>query len=66
MNLTKFNIFNLDFEEFINNNDDENNFIFLDPPYYLKKARRQSKYYSNMIKEENMEMKSLLALFCRI
>ena len=44
LNLTKFNIFNLDFEEFINNNDDENNFIFLDPPYYLEK---KSKLYGN-------------------
>jgi len=44
LNFTKFNIFNLDFEEFINNNDDENNFIFLDPPYYLEK---KSKLYGN-------------------
>jgi DNA adenine methylase len=38
LDLTNFNIYNLDFEEFINNNNNEKNFIFLDPPYYLEKA----------------------------
>ena len=44
LNLSDFNIFNLDFEEFINNNCNENNLIFLDPPYYLEK---DSKLYGN-------------------
>lgn len=44
LNLNYFNIYNLDFEEFINNNQDGRNFIFLDPPYYLEK---KSKLYGN-------------------
>lgn len=44
LDLTHCDIYNLDFEEFINNNQDKKNFIFLDPPYYLKKA---SKLYGN-------------------
>lgn len=42
LNLTNFDIYNLDFEEFINNNT--GNLIFLDPPYYLEKS---SKLYGN-------------------
>lgn len=38
LNLCKFNIFNLDFEDFINTHQDEKNLIFLDPPYYLENA----------------------------
>ena len=38
LNLSKFNIYNLDFEDFINTNQDTKNLIFLDPPYYLEKA----------------------------
>lgn len=38
LNLRKFNIYNLDFEDFINTNQDKKNLIFLDPPYYLEKA----------------------------
>ena len=38
LNLTNYDIYNLDFEEFINNNQDEKNLIFLDPPYYLEKS----------------------------
>ena len=38
LELTCYDIYNLDFEEFINNNQDEKNLIFLDPPYYLEKA----------------------------
>ena len=38
LDLTKFNIYNLDFEDFINNNEDKKNLIFLDPPYYLEKS----------------------------
>jgi len=37
LDLTCYDIYNLDFEEFINNNQDEKNLIFLDPPYYLEK-----------------------------
>lgn len=46
LNLTNYDIYNLDFEEFINNNNnqDKKNLIFLDPPYYLEKA---SKLYGN-------------------
>ena len=44
LNLTKFDIYNLDFEEFINNNQEKRNLLFLDPPYYLEKA---SKLYGN-------------------
>jgi DNA adenine methylase len=38
LDLTSFDIYNLDFEEFINNNQDTKNLMFLDPPYYLEKA----------------------------
>ena len=38
LNLTSYDIYNLDFEEFINTNQDKKNLIFLDPPYYLEKA----------------------------
>lgn len=38
LNLIKFNIYNLDFEDFINASQDTKNLIFLDPPYYLEKA----------------------------
>lgn len=38
LNLTKFHVFNLDFEDFINANQNEKNLIFLDPPYYLEKG----------------------------
>ena len=44
LNLTKFDIHNLDFEEFINQHNDEKHLIFLDPPYYLEK---KSKLYGN-------------------
>lgn len=44
LDLTNFDIYNLDFEEFINNNYDENKLLFLDPPYYLNK---KSKLYGN-------------------
>lgn len=38
LELICYDIYNLDFEEFINNNQDEKNLMFLDPPYYLEKA----------------------------
>ncbi len=44
LDLTMFNIYNLDFEDFINNNQDIKNLIFLDPPYYLERA---SSLYGN-------------------
>lgn len=44
LNLSEFDIYNFDFEEFINENNKEENFLFLDPPYYLKK---DSKLYGN-------------------
>lgn len=40
LNLERFEISNLDFEEFINQNIGEKNLIFLDPPYYLEKKSR--------------------------
>ena len=42
LNLSKFNIFNLDFEDFIQQN--HGGLLFLDPPYYLEK---KSKLYGN-------------------
>lgn len=44
LDLRKFTISNIDFEEFINGNKDGKDLIFLDPPYYLEKA---SKLYGN-------------------
>ena len=44
LNLSKFNIHNLDFEEFINQHNEKKQLIFLDPPYYLEK---KSKLYGN-------------------
>ena len=44
LNLVKFEIYNLDFEEFINSTYSLNNLLFLDPPYYLEK---KSKLYGN-------------------
>jgi DNA adenine methylase len=44
LNLSNFNIDNLDFENFINKNDKIDNLLFLDPPYYLEK---DSKLYGN-------------------
>ena len=37
LELTCYDIYNLDFEEFINKNEDEKNLLFLDPPYYFEK-----------------------------
>jgi len=51
LNLEYFNIYNIDFEEFINNNNDKRNLIFLDPPYYLEKS---SKLYGNNGDMHNM------------
>jgi len=44
LELTDFEIYNFDFEEFINKNISTNNLLFLDPPYYLEK---DSKLYGN-------------------
>jgi DNA adenine methylase len=38
LNLKKFNIHSLDFEDFIETNQDTKNLVFLDPPYYLEKS----------------------------
>jgi DNA adenine methylase len=43
LDLTRFDIYNLDFEEFIHQHNDKHNLLFLDPPYYLQK----SKLYGN-------------------
>lgn len=44
LELDNFEIYNLDFEDFIKEQYKENMFIFLDPPYYLEK---KSKLYGN-------------------
>ena len=44
LKLDNFEIYNLDFEEFISNNKGDKNMLFLDPPYYLDK---NSKLYGN-------------------
>ncbi len=45
LNLSEFEIYNLDFEDFINQNtNNKDNLLFLDPPYYLDKG---SKLYGN-------------------
>jgi DNA adenine methylase len=46
LNLKYFDIYNFDFEDFINQNkkNKNKNLIFLDPPYYLEK---KSKLYGN-------------------
>lgn len=44
LEFTNFDIYNLDFEKFINENNNEYNLIFSDPPYYLEKS---SKLYGN-------------------
>ena len=43
LNLLPFDIYNMDFEEFINSVNKQESFMFLDPPYYLK----SSKLYGN-------------------
>ena len=44
LDLSRFEIYNLDFEEFIDQHSDKKNLIFLDPPYYLE---NKSKLYGN-------------------
>jgi len=44
LDLSNFEIHNLDFEDFIKEKYKENSFMFLDPPYYLEK---KSKLYGN-------------------
>lgn len=44
LDLSNYNITNLDFEEFINTSHDDKTLMFLDPPYYLEKS---SKLYGN-------------------
>jgi DNA adenine methylase len=53
LNLINYNIYNLDFEEFLNNNDNEKNLIFLDPPYYLEKT--STLYGNNGDMHENFD-----------
>jgi DNA adenine methylase len=45
LDLSYFDIYNLDFEDFIDKNRSERNLLFLDPPYYLEK--KGSKLYGN-------------------
>lgn len=40
LDLTRFDIHNLDFEDFINEHDNKEHLIFLDPPYYLEKGSK--------------------------
>jgi len=44
LDFTNIDVYNFDFEYFIDNFTNENTLIFLDPPYYLEK---QSKLYGN-------------------
>jgi DNA adenine methylase len=44
LNLSRFEIYNEDFEDFLKKNTNERNLIFLDPPYYLEKG---TKLYGN-------------------
>lgn len=44
LNFTNIDIYNYDFEYFIDNYTNDKTFIFLDPPYYLEK---KSKFYGN-------------------
>jgi len=44
LDLNSIDIYNLDFEQFINENSNDKSLIFLDPPYYLDK---KSKLYGN-------------------
>lgn len=44
LDLSRFEIFNLDFEEFLSATTSDKNLLFLDPPYYLESA---SKLYGN-------------------
>jgi len=44
LDLSNFEIHNLDFEDFIKDKINDNTFMFLDPPYYLEK---KSKLYGN-------------------
>jgi DNA adenine methylase len=44
LDLSQFEVYNLDFEDFINKNNNEDNLMFLDPPYYLEQG---SKLYGN-------------------
>ena len=44
LDFTNIDVYNFDFEHFINNFTNEKTLIFLDPPYYLEK---QSKLYGN-------------------
>lgn len=43
LELSKFDIYNLDFEDFMNMNIYEKSIIFLDPPYYLKNSNLYGK-----------------------
>jgi len=44
LDLSNFDIYNYDFEDFINLINNDNNLLFLDPPYYLE---NKSKLYGN-------------------
>jgi DNA adenine methylase len=44
LDLSNVDLYNIDFEPFINQNEHEDNLMFLDPPYYLEK---KSKLYGN-------------------
>lgn len=57
LNLSKFAIYNDDFEEFINSNDETTNLLFLDPPYYLEKKSKL--YGNNGDMHENFDHKKL-------
>jgi len=54
LDLTMYDIYNLDFEEFINTNQDKKKLIFLDPPYYLEKRPRYTEIMEICIIHLNM------------
>jgi len=62
LNLSKFTISGVDFEEFINKNVGERNLLFLDPPYYLEKNSKL--YGKNGDMHEKFDHKRLYKCLC--
>jgi len=57
LDLSQFDIYNLDFEDFMNKNNTDGNLLFLDPPYYLKKDSKL--YGKNGDMHENFDHEKL-------
>ena len=62
LDLSKFEIYNLDFEEFIINNTSDDNLLFLDPPYYLESKSKL--YGNNGDMHENFDHQKLYNSIC--